>query len=120
MGSVVNQKKRVVFFEKKKRVFFVFFERQKNVVFLFLLRNSNVKLKLMFSLKVKTNELKIRLLDIEKEILGGNMPILVPMYGKICKSSFTMEIGVPVNALGFKKSSTFQIKPKFVWSMLCL
>ena len=74
----------------------------------------------MFSLKVKINEVKIRLLDIEKEILGGNMPILVPMYGKIGKSSFTMEIGVPVNTLGFKKSSTFQIKPKFVWSMLCL
>ena len=72
----------------------------------------------MFSLKVKINEVKIRLLNIEKEILGGNMPILEPMYGKIGKSSFTMEIGEPVNTLGFKKSSTFQIKPKFVWSML--
>ena len=66
----------------------------------------------MFSLRVKIHEVKIKLLDIEKEILGGNMPILEPMYGKIGKSSFTMEIGVPVNTLGFKKSSTFQIKPK--------
>ena len=75
---------------------------------MFLLRNSNVKLKLMFSLKVKINEVKIRLLDIEKEILGGNMPILVPMYGKIGKSSFTMEIGVPVNTLGgFQKKFYF-------------
>ena len=69
---------------------------------MFLLRNSNVKLNLKFSLKVKINEVKIRLLDTEKEILGGNMPILVSMYGKIGKSSFTMEIGVPVNSLGFK------------------
>ena len=100
--------------------FCFFFERQKNVVFFVFIAQFNAKLKLMFSLKVKINEVKIRLLDIEKEILGGNMPILVPMYGKIGKSSFTMEIEVPVNTLGFKKSSTFQIKPKFVWSMLCL
>ena len=30
------------------------------------------------------------------------MPILVLMSGKICKSSVTMEIGIPVNTLGFK------------------
>ena len=90
--------------------FFLFFlNAKKTSFFLFLLRNSNVKLKLMFSLKVKTNEVKIRLLDIEKEILGGNMPMLVPMYGKIGKSSFTMEIGVPVNTLGFKKVLLFKL-----------
>ena len=47
------------------------------------------------------------------------MPRLVPMSGKTCKSSLTMEIGIPVNTLGFKQT-TFQIKPKLVWSITSL
>ena len=31
-----------------------------------------------------------------------------------------MEIGIPVNSLGFKYSSIFQIKLKFVWSIISL
>ena len=40
------------------------------------------------------------------------MPILVSMSGEACKSSLVM------NTLRFKQSSSFQIKPKFVWSII--
>ena len=104
----------------EKTCFLIFLKAKKALFFLFLLRNLKVRLNLKFTLKVKINKAQIRSLDIEKEILGGYIPILVPMSCKTCKSSITLEIGKPVNTLGFKSSFAFQSKPKFVWSKISL
>ena len=63
-------------------MFFAFIEQFKG----------KVKYEVYFKCTVKTKKSLNKIIDIEKESLGGYMPILVPMTGKTCKSSLAMDM----------------------------